>query len=300
MKTSRAPAPIGSEIDPVLFPPAFLRLLAVVPRAVERLRTGVAEGRRASPGEGGRYLFRGHRAYRPGDDPRRVDWKVAARLGRLLVRQFDAERDALTEVWLDGSASMAPLGGRVASARAAAIACAVGLASEGRARLGIVADGHADLLLEADRPGRLRAFLGALSARAPGGRADLAQALPRLVRRVPWGARLLFVSDLLSRADPGVLHTLAGRGLRGAVLHLRLPEVYAPEPTEGVTVRDAETGEERALALDRAGAARVAAAAARHGDRWARHAAAVGLLYLPFAPSTPEEVLLRRLVEEVP
>jgi len=74
------------EIDESLFPLSFLRLLSLVPSAARRMHAGVADGRRATRGEGGRYLFRGHRAYRPGDDLRRVDWNVEARLGRLLVR----------------------------------------------------------------------------------------------------------------------------------------------------------------------------------------------------------------------
>ena len=294
--TRLAPAAVDSE----LFPPAFLRLLDALPAAVQRLRAGDAEGRRAVPGLGGRFLFRGHREYRPGDDPRRVDWKVAARLGRLLVRQFDAEHDVLTEVWLDGSASMGPWGGRVKSARAAALACAVGVAAAGRTRLGLLAGGRPRILMEASQQGQLTGCLVALGDARPDGRADLAAALPRLVRRVPRGARLLLLSDLLSRAEPGCLHALAGRGLRGALLHLRVPEVTAPMPGGLVTLRDAETGETKTVRLDGALCARITARAKAHAERWAAHAGPVGLRYLPFAPSTSDEALLRRLVEDLP
>ena len=287
-------------VDSDLFPPAFLRLLAALPAAVQRLRAGDVEGRRAVPGQGGRFLFRGHREYRPGDDPRRVDWKVAARLGKLLVRQFDAERDLLTEVWLDGSASMGLFGGRVKTARAAALACGVGVAAAGRTRLGVLAEGRPRILMEASQPGQLPDLLAALGATSPAGRADLAAALPRLVRRMPRRARVLLVSDLLSRADPGCLHALAGRGLRGALLHLRVPEVTAPEPEGLVTLEDVESGEVRTLVLDGHMAGRVAARAKAHAERWAGHASAVGLRYLPFAPTTSDERLLRRLVEDLP
>lgn len=287
-------------VDSELFPPAFLRLLAALPSAVQRLRAGDTEGRRAVPGQGGRFLFRGHREYRPGDDPRRVDWKVAARLGRLLVRQFDAERDLLTEVWVDGSASMEPWGGRVKSARAAALACAVGVAAAGRTRLGVLTEGRPRILMEASQQGQLTEFLVALGETRPTGRADLAGALPRLVRRVPRGARVLLISDLLSRAEPGCLHALAGRGLRGALLHLRVPEVTAPEPAGLVSLQDVETGETKTVLLDAHLAARVAARAKAHAERWAQHASSVGLRYLPVAPSTSDEVLLRRLVEDLP
>lgn len=293
-----ADAPGG--VDGDLFSPAFLRLLAVVPAAVARLRAGAAEGRRAAPGQGGRFLFRGHRMYRPGDDLRRVDWKVAARLGRLQVRLFDAEKDRLTEVWLDGSASMGLFDGRRKSARAAALACAIGVAAAGRTRLGLLTGGEPRLLLEGSRPGQVTAFLQALSAARPTGRADLASALPRLVRRIPPSSRVLLVSDLLSQAEPGVLHALAGRGLGGVLLHLRAPELWAPEARGRLTLRDVESGDERTVRINEAAAARIAARAKAHADRWARHCLAAGLAYTPFAPSTDDEALFRQLVDDLP
>jgi uncharacterized protein (DUF58 family) len=286
-------------IDEHISSPGFLRLLGAVPRALERLRTGVVEGRRAAPGEGGRFLFRGHREYRPGDDLRRVDWKVAARLGRHLVREYDAERDLLTQVWLDGSASLGPFGGRRATARAAAPASAVGLAAGGRTCLGILREGDARILVDASQSGHLPAFLRALTAERPHGRAHLARGLPLLIRHVPRQARVLLLSDFLSRADPGVLHAFAGRGIRGALLHLRVPEVTAPRAVGTISLRDAESGVLRTIDLDPHLAAQIAKRAKAHADRWAHHAAAVGFQYLPFAPSTRDEDVLRRLVEEV-
>lgn len=290
----------GGDVDGDLFPISFLRLLAYVPACVRRLDGGVVGGRVARRGDGGRYLFRGHRDYRPGDDLRRVDWRVEARHGNLVVRQFDAERDHLTEVWLDGSASMGPCGGRVATAQAAALACAIGLSSGGRARLGVLRGGEAQPLLEADAWGSMPQVLARLSGDIPDGRADLAASLPRLVHRVPRGARLLLVSDLLTRADPGVLQPLAGRGIRGAVLHLRVPEVTSPAAGRALEVRDAESGGRRRVRLTARTAAKVAERARAHGARWAHHIRMVGLVYRPFAPGTSVERLLRQLVAEVP
>ena len=51
--------------------------------------------------------FSEYRAYAPGDEWRRVDWKLLARNDRYYVRE--AERDSHVAVWfwLDASASMA-------------------------------------------------------------------------------------------------------------------------------------------------------------------------------------------------
>src|SRR5204863_6228503 len=50
--------------------------------------------------------FADYREYTPGDDIRLVDWKVFARTDRHYVRLFDAERNLLTYLVVDKSASM--------------------------------------------------------------------------------------------------------------------------------------------------------------------------------------------------
>ncbi len=295
-RSSLAVAPAGSTaIDRDLFPPAFLRLLAAVPGLVRRLHAGVVAGTRPARGGGGPFLFRGHREYRPGDDLRRVDWAVLARLNRVVVREFDEERDSWSEVWFDGSASAAPFGGWPALARATAVACAVGLAYGGRTRLGVVREGEAEPLLESDDPAAVREALAALSAEAPAGRAGVAKALPRLRALVPRNARWTFLSDLLTRAEPGALRAFAGRGITGAIVHLRVPELTAPVPGGLWAARDVETGEVRTVRWTREAADRVTRRAAAHAALWASHAAQAGLEYVPFAPTTPGEDVLRRL-----
>src|ERR1043166_1954514 len=76
-----------------------------------RLRPrGAAEGAFAgphkSPYRGTAVEFADYREYSPGDDIRLVDWKVFARSDRHYVRLFDAERNLLTYLVLDKSASM--------------------------------------------------------------------------------------------------------------------------------------------------------------------------------------------------
>ena len=281
-----------------LFPPAFLRLLAAVPTVVRRARAGAAAGGSAARGGGGAFLFRGHRPYREGDDLRRLDWAVLARHDRVVVREFEAERDLRTEVWVDASASMGVGAARGAVARAAALGAVLGLADGGRARLGVLRDGDAAVRLDVDDPAATPEVLRAIEAEVPAGRAGLADALARLLPRVPARARLLLLSDLLTEADPGVLARLSGRGLGGALLHLRVPTVWAP-PSEGlVEARDVETGAVRTVRWTPARAAEATARAAAHAERWARAAAAAGLAYVPFAPTTSPEALLERIVRE--
>ncbi len=50
--------------------------------------------------------FAGYREYRPGDDPREIDWKLLARTERHYVKQRDTHSPATALVLLDASASM--------------------------------------------------------------------------------------------------------------------------------------------------------------------------------------------------
>jgi uncharacterized protein (DUF58 family) len=286
--------------DAALFPPGFLGLLASAPALVRRVRTGAAAGVHAARGSGGPFLFRGHREYRPGDDVARVDWGVLARHDRVVVREFEAERDARTEVWLDGSASTAPDGGRAASARAAALACAVGLCGGGRVRLGVLRDGEPRTLADAADSADLAEILGALGREEPSGRAGLDAGLATLARRVAARARWFLVSDLLSDADPAVLGRLAARGVTGAILHLRSPSAWSPPSTGRWEAVDAETGARRVVRWTPERAARVAATAAAHAERWARAARSARLVTVPFAPGFDEPALLSRIALDVP
>lgn len=51
--------------------------------------------------------FSQYRSYQPGDDPRRVDWRVYGRSDRYFVRESEIERDVTVRFLLDASASMA-------------------------------------------------------------------------------------------------------------------------------------------------------------------------------------------------
>ena len=50
--------------------------------------------------------FAEHRAYMPGDDVRRIDWRLFARTDRLYVKEFEADTNANLHLLLDVSRSM--------------------------------------------------------------------------------------------------------------------------------------------------------------------------------------------------
>ena len=67
---------------------------------------GFVNGLHRSPHMGVSTDFAEHRAYMPGDDIRRVDWRVYARTDRFYIKQFEAETNADVGFLVDVSGSM--------------------------------------------------------------------------------------------------------------------------------------------------------------------------------------------------
>ena len=85
------------------------KLLARLARLELRARTaveGMQGGRHRSRARGASTTFAQHREYAPGDDPRRLDWKVLARTDRPIVREYEEESSLTLWLLLDASASM--------------------------------------------------------------------------------------------------------------------------------------------------------------------------------------------------
>jgi uncharacterized protein (DUF58 family) len=88
----------------------------VDPRALARISTlellarnvvdGFISGLHRAPHLGTSLDFAEHRAYMPGDDLRRMDWRLYARTDRFYLKQFEADTNANTSVFVDVSKSM--------------------------------------------------------------------------------------------------------------------------------------------------------------------------------------------------
>src|SRR5690606_9658006 len=109
---------------------------------LERLALGVRgrvtaqwAGRHSSTRLGESLDFADYRPYQPGDDYRRIDHNLRARLGVVMVRQFEAEQELPIDVVLDVSASMDMHGKDIDARRLAAMITYLGLAGGERVRL---------------------------------------------------------------------------------------------------------------------------------------------------------------------
>ena len=89
-----------------LIPPAVRARLRALRLTARSSAGGDGLGQHASRSRGAGLEFAQYRAYEPGDELRRIDWKLYARSDRYFVRE--AERDSPLTAWLivDASASM--------------------------------------------------------------------------------------------------------------------------------------------------------------------------------------------------
>ena len=72
---------------------------------VDGLMLGIHRSQRAGAG----LEFNQFRSYQPGDDLRRVDWKLYARSDRFFIRESEAETSVAVRIVLDATASMLPV-----------------------------------------------------------------------------------------------------------------------------------------------------------------------------------------------
>ncbi len=87
--------------------PAILDRLSSLSLVARKVVEGTLSGTHRSPHHGSSVEFAQHRAYAPGDELRRIDWKVYGRSERLVVKEYVEETNLACNLLLDASESMA-------------------------------------------------------------------------------------------------------------------------------------------------------------------------------------------------
>ena len=85
---------------------SFLKSLSGLRLWSQKRRPGTYTGERRSTRKGRSVEFADYRNYTAGDDPRRVDWNVYARLEKPYIKLYEDEEDLTVHLLLDASASM--------------------------------------------------------------------------------------------------------------------------------------------------------------------------------------------------
>lgn len=103
-----------------LFDPAALAALGRIEIIARWIVDGFLAGLHRSPRKGFSVEFAEYRPYMPGDDLRYIDWRIAARSDRWVVKQYEEETNLRATIVLDVSRSMAWSGAELSHVRAAA------------------------------------------------------------------------------------------------------------------------------------------------------------------------------------
>jgi uncharacterized protein (DUF58 family) len=209
---------------------------------------------------GAGFDFDEHRLYRPGDDVRRIDWNVTARMNVPFVRETHAERELNVVIAVDLSRSMAF--GTTAYAKKElmlfAAACLLFSALADQVNTGFLA--FTDRVLTYRPPRRARAqawrILEELWAIDPArGRTAILPAVRFLASHLKKVSMVFLVSDFITEEDlfgGRDLNVLAARHDVIAVVVEDPAETSLPPGTGAVNLRDLESGAEIRLGLGRA------------------------------------------------
>lgn len=240
----------------MLFDETTLRKLHQLTLVASRVRAGGMQGDRRSTRRGSSVEFADYRNYTPGDDLRRLDWNIYARLERPFIKLFEEEEDLSVTILLDGSRSM-DWGEKELHKFNYALRLAAGL--------GAVALDSGDLLSVAFlKDGRVAAEYGPLRGQVSlarlfgfleklevGGKTDLNNSLRQVAIKPRRAGLVLLISDLLSDAGyESGLRELLGRGHQATLIQVLAPDELDPPLAGDLQLVDAETGHEQDVSLD--------------------------------------------------
>ena len=285
-----------------LLDPATLTSLGRIDLIARFIVDGFLSGLHRSPRKGFSAQFAEHRPYQPGDEPRMLDWKIAARSDRLVVKQFEEETNLRATILLDVSRSMAWTGDKtrltkLAYAERLAAAIALLLLRQ-RDAVGLVRfDSEVrSAIAPRARRGQWKRIVAALDDPGAGRASRAGAAFAQAGRLVPRRGLIILLSDLLVEPEEvlGPVRALRGLGHQVVVLQVLDPAERDLSPSAGEALFvDPET----ALAVP----ASVADVRAAYHDtvtrtlaEWRQRLAAAGANYELVSTDSPFGVPIRR------
>jgi uncharacterized protein (DUF58 family) len=236
--------------------PAVLMRIRSLDLRVRSVMDGFYNGLHRSPLHGFSVEFSEYRQYTEGDDPRFIDWKIAARSDRYFIKLFEDETNLRCHLVLDNSKSMSfgttprEKGGTYTKADYAKTLCgclAYALIEQRDAAGLVVFDEEVDEYIPARfRHGQLRQIYMALEKAEGGKSTDLTKPLERVAGQMRKRGMVIVISDFLAPID-GLerdLGYLASSGHELVVFQVLDPQELNFEFDEPALFTDLETGEQ--------------------------------------------------------
>lgn len=231
--------------------PDFLDELGRFTAALNRQTTSIRQGDQQSPQVGEGLTFSDYRRYSPGDDTRRIDWKLFARTEEYFIKQYEEERSLTVHLLVDTSASM-DYGDASSHKFEHAAKFGLGFAyliseENNEFRFCTFRDRVDRIDTGQSNRGELLSLIDQLNGVTPEGRADFESSLQAYSKRIRSRSLVVVFSDCL--ADPEELEAAIGAIARNDadVLLVRVvaPAERDPGVVGDVLFADPESDEER-------------------------------------------------------
>jgi uncharacterized protein (DUF58 family) len=240
----------------MLFDESTLRKLNQLTLVASRVRSGAIKGERRSSRRGSSVEFADYRNYTAGDDLRRLDWNIYARLEKPFIKLLEEEEDLAVYILIDGSRSMDWGEGdqhkfNYARHLAAGIG-AIALSSGDLLSVGFLQGGHVTSEFGPSRGQyalpRLFNFLESLEANTE---TDLNASLREYSVTPRRAGLVILISDLFA-ADgyESGLRQLLSRGHEAALIHILSPDEVDPPLAGDLQLVDIETNFEQDVSID--------------------------------------------------
>jgi uncharacterized protein (DUF58 family) len=284
-----------------LFEPEFLRRLEQLTIFSRRAMAGQLQGDRRSPKRGQSVEFADFRPYVDGDDIRRIDWNVYARLERFFLKLFVEEEDLTVHLLVDNSRSM-DWGDPNKLWYARRVAGALGyITLSGLDRVTATALAHQGSAgYFPSRRGKhqslqLFEFLGSMK---PGGQLSLAERLSAYAASVHQPGPLVLLTDLYDPDWRRAIGSLLARRFEVSLIQILSPQEKAPEVEGDVALLDSETRHKLEVTVDYPLLQRYGMNLTAWQDEIRSYCQARQVNYIPVGSSVPFETLMLAVLRQ--
>ncbi len=233
-----------------------LRKLNQVSLIASKVRAGAIKGERRSTKRGTSIEFADYRDYTPGDDLRRLDWNVYARLERPFTKLLEEEEDLAVHILVDGSKSMDWGEGDqnkfLYALRLTAALGTIALSAGDNLSIAILYAGTRQPQFGPSRgQGQMMRLFSFLDMHKAEGITNLNVSLHGYTLTARRAGLVFLISDLFSPGDnQSGLWQLLARGHEVVLLHVLNPDELDPPLAGDLRLIDVETGQAQEVSLD--------------------------------------------------
>ncbi|MBM3801629.1 MAG: DUF58 domain-containing protein [Acidimicrobiia bacterium] len=277
--------------------PAVLSKIASLELVARTVVEGFVSGLHQSPYLGFSVDFAEYRQYMPGDDIRRIDWKVYARSDRYYMKEYEGETNTNVYLLLDISASMGYKSGPLSKMEYASYlaACLAYFAQQQKDSVGLVTfdENLVEKLPARCRLGHISSILHILDRVNPTASTEFRKPLMALAETFHRRGIVVLISDLYAPAADIIrsLRQFRFRGNDMVVFHVLDPQEKEFKFSRSFRLEDMETKREILMVPEEARENYLAQLSA-HIETIKKECGALGIDYLQLDTSRPLDYAL--------